>query len=315
MRIQGIKLTVFLMLTGAGLSFLLSGCDPDDGEGDPTDVAKNEAKVKLTGDVEGQVKSSGKPTVKKVPFGDYGLGLQLSWENASNDSMGLIIGTKQTSVSTGEIAFVDGELVDSSGPPQLAAGILFYKGIPWVSTGNSGTLNLTVNSNSRIKGTFNNTEMTPLQSPDEKTIKLNGAFNTIKKITNAEINLKGAIQKNVNAVTGGKLNESSRATSFSLLIPSPDSILGPSKLLIGIVHGGALSKGTFKARDATNSPPSPYAAVGFRYDEFWESSDKGTLVVKTSNDEKIAGQINNFVLSKSSTQKTITINGRFEYYR
>lgn len=144
---------------------------------------------------------------------------------------------------------------------------------------------------------------------------MNGAFNTTKKITNAEITLKGAIQKNVNAVTGGKFNESGRATSFSLLSRSPDSVLGPSKLMIGIVHEGALSKGTFKAGDAANSPPTPYAAVGFRYDEFWESSDKGTLVVKTSNDEKIAGQINNFVLSKPSTQETITINGNFAYYR
>lgn len=315
MRFQRIKLTMFLILTSAGLSFILSGCDPDDGEGDQPNVAKNEAKVKLTGDVEGQVESLGKPTVKKVPFGDYGLGLQLSWENASNDSMGLIIGTKQTSVSTGEIAFVDGKLVDSSGPPQLAAGILFYKGIPWISTGNSGTLNLTMNSNSRIKGTFNNTEMTPLQSSDEKTIKLNGAFNTIKKITNAEITLKGAIQKNVNGVAGGKLNESDRATSFSLLIRPPDSVLSPYKLLIGIFHEGALSKGTFKAADAANSPSPPYAAIGLRFDEFWESSDKGTLVVETSNDEKIAGQIKDFVLSKPSTQKTVTINGEFEYYR
>lgn len=315
MRFQGIKITILVILPGAGLSLLLSGCDPDGGGGHQPDDAKNEARVKLTGDVEGQIKSSGKPTVKKVPLGDYGLGLQLSWENASNDSMALIIGSKQSSVSTGEIAFVNGELVDSSGPHQLAVGILFYKGISWVSTGNSGTLNLTVNSNSRIKGTFNNTAMTPLQSPDEKTIKLNGAFNTIKKITNAEITLQGAIQKNVNAVTGGKLNESDRATSFLLLILPPDSILVPSKLLIRIVHEGALSKGTFKARDAANSPPTPYAAVGFRYDEFWKSSDKGTLVVKTSNDEKIAGQINNFVLSKPSTQKTITINGKFEYYR
>lgn len=315
MRFQGIKLTVLLILTGAGLSSTLSGCKPDDGGGNEPDITKNEAKVNFSGAVDGEIKSSGKPTVKKVPLGDYGLGLQLSWENAGNDSMALIIGTKQSSVSTGEIAFVDGELVDSTGPQQLAAGILFYKGIRWVSTGNSGTLNLTVNSNSRIKGTFNNTEMKPLQSPNEKTIKLNGAFNIIKKITNAEISLKGAIQKNVNSVIGGKLNESGRATSFSFLIPTPDSILASSKLVIRIVHEGSLSKGTFKAGDAANSPTSPYAAVGFRYDEFWESSDKGTLVVKTSNDEKIAGQINNFVLSKPSTQETITINGNFAYYR
>lgn len=315
MCFQGIKLTTIVILSGAGLLSILNGCGSDGGGGDEPDLAQNEAKANFSGAVDGEIKSMGKPTLFINSLGDYGIGYFLGWQSKSGDSVLLVIGGRELPVDTGEISFADPSTNYQNYPEQIAYAFTFYEGKRWISTGNSGTLNLTVNSNSRIKGTFNNTEMTPLQSPDEKTIKLNGAFNTIKKITNAEISLKGAIQKNVNAVIGGKLNESDRATSFSLLIPSPDSTLAPSKLVIGIFHEGALSKGTFKAGDAANSPSTPYAAVGFRFDEFWESSDKGTLVVKTSNDEKIAGQIKDFVLSKPSTQKTVTINGEFEYYR
>lgn len=285
---------VFSILVSLG-SFLI-GCDNDDnGGGNEPDLAQNEAKANFSGAVNGAIKSDGKPRLFIDGLGDYGIGYFLGWQSKSGDSVLLVVGGRDLPINTGEISFADPSTNYQNYPEQIAYAVTIYEGERWISNGSAGTITLTENNDSTMKGTINNAELNS-QSTVGKTITLNGAFDVIKKISNAQIRITGAVNDNLKSVVEDRFQEGRRGTVFSYFLPSSDTgSVQPSQLTIGLFHEGELTRGTFKAVDSPGSTDPGQAAVNLSYSgRSWRLSEGGSIRVNTTNEEKITGKIKDF---------------------